>query len=150
MKVTIYTDGSARGNPEGPGGYGTIITTDNKTVITMKDKVTVVEVNNGQDGYIDLKVRMPYKSEVDDYSEEKNNKFLYDNLACLDFTSEGGPYNCIDGLTHIDEIYGYWTISTDVEFDFNAWFVCYLGKIITTGVTNPNEVGVRPVINLKL
>ncbi|WWR17369.1 ribonuclease HI [Lachnospiraceae bacterium JLR.KK008] len=25
MKVTIYTDGSARGNPEGPGGYGTII-----------------------------------------------------------------------------------------------------------------------------
>ena len=132
------------------GGYGTIITIDNKTVITMKDKVTVVEVNNGQDGYIDLKVRMPYKSEVDDYSEEKNNKFLYDNLACLDFTSEGGPYNCIDGLTHIDEIYGYWTISTDVEYDFNAWFVCYLGKIISTGVTNPNEVGVRPVINLKI
>lgn len=25
MKVTIYTDGSARGNPEGPGGYGTVI-----------------------------------------------------------------------------------------------------------------------------
>lgn len=25
MKVTIYTDGSARGNPEGPGGYGTIL-----------------------------------------------------------------------------------------------------------------------------
>ena len=25
MKVTIYTDGSARGNPEGPGGYGTIV-----------------------------------------------------------------------------------------------------------------------------
>ncbi|MBR4168572.1 MAG: ribonuclease HI [Lachnospiraceae bacterium] len=25
MKVTIYTDGSARSNPEGPGGYGTII-----------------------------------------------------------------------------------------------------------------------------
>lgn len=24
-KVSIYTDGSARGNPEGPGGYGTII-----------------------------------------------------------------------------------------------------------------------------
>ncbi len=26
MDVTIYTDGSARGNPDGPGGYGTIIT----------------------------------------------------------------------------------------------------------------------------
>jgi len=25
MKVTIYTDGSARGNPDGPGGYGTLI-----------------------------------------------------------------------------------------------------------------------------
>ena len=25
MEVTIYTDGSARGNPEGPGGYGTIV-----------------------------------------------------------------------------------------------------------------------------
>jgi len=25
MKVTIYTDGSARSNPEGPGGYGAII-----------------------------------------------------------------------------------------------------------------------------
>lgn len=25
MKVCIYTDGSARGNPDGPGGYGTIL-----------------------------------------------------------------------------------------------------------------------------
>lgn len=25
QKVTIYTDGSAKGNPDGPGGYGTII-----------------------------------------------------------------------------------------------------------------------------
>lgn len=25
MRVTIYTDGSARGNPDGPGGYGTIL-----------------------------------------------------------------------------------------------------------------------------
>ena len=25
MKVTIFTDGAARGNPEGPGGYGTVI-----------------------------------------------------------------------------------------------------------------------------
>jgi ribonuclease HI len=25
MKVYIYTDGSARGNPDGPGGYGAII-----------------------------------------------------------------------------------------------------------------------------
>ena len=25
MKVTIYRDGAARGNPDGPGGYGTIL-----------------------------------------------------------------------------------------------------------------------------
>ncbi len=25
MKVDIYTDGAARGNPEGPGGYGAVI-----------------------------------------------------------------------------------------------------------------------------
>lgn len=25
MNVTIYTDGSARGNPDGPGGYGAIV-----------------------------------------------------------------------------------------------------------------------------
>lgn len=25
MKVTIYTDGAARGNPEGPGGYGALL-----------------------------------------------------------------------------------------------------------------------------
>ena len=25
MLVKIYTDGAARGNPEGPGGYGTVL-----------------------------------------------------------------------------------------------------------------------------
>lgn len=25
MKVTLYSDGSARGNPNGPGGYGTVL-----------------------------------------------------------------------------------------------------------------------------
>ena len=25
MKVTVYTDGAARGNPEGPGGYGAVV-----------------------------------------------------------------------------------------------------------------------------
>ena len=30
-KVTIYTDGAARGNPDGPGGYGAVISfTDSK------------------------------------------------------------------------------------------------------------------------
>ena len=25
MRVSIYTDGAARGNPDGPGGYGTVL-----------------------------------------------------------------------------------------------------------------------------
>ena len=25
MLVKIYTDGAARGNPDGPGGYGTVL-----------------------------------------------------------------------------------------------------------------------------
>ena len=25
MKVLIYTDGAARGNPDGPGGYGVVL-----------------------------------------------------------------------------------------------------------------------------
>ena len=29
--VKIYTDGAARGNPEGPGGYGTILQYVDKT-----------------------------------------------------------------------------------------------------------------------
>lgn len=33
-KVVIYTDGSARGNPDGPGGYGTILQfTDSKGIL---------------------------------------------------------------------------------------------------------------------
>lgn len=31
MKVTIFTDGAARGNPDGPGGYGTILQYVDKT-----------------------------------------------------------------------------------------------------------------------
>lgn len=38
MKVTIYTDGAARGNPEGPGGYGAILAyTDTKGVLHEKE-----------------------------------------------------------------------------------------------------------------
>lgn len=38
MDVIIYTDGSARGNPDGPGGYGTILSfTDSKGVEYRKE-----------------------------------------------------------------------------------------------------------------
>ena len=39
MKVTIYTDGSARGNPNGPGGYGCVLLyTDSKGSIHRRDR----------------------------------------------------------------------------------------------------------------
>lgn len=38
MDVTIYTDGAARGNPEGPGGYGTVIHyVDKNGVLHMRE-----------------------------------------------------------------------------------------------------------------
>ena len=38
MKVTIYTDGSARGNPDGPGGYGAVLQyVDSKGILHEKE-----------------------------------------------------------------------------------------------------------------
>lgn len=38
MQVTIYTDGAARGNPDGPGGYGTVLQyRDTKGVLHEKE-----------------------------------------------------------------------------------------------------------------
>lgn len=38
MRVSIYTDGAARGNPDGPGGYGTILEyVDSKGALHMKE-----------------------------------------------------------------------------------------------------------------
>ena len=37
-KVEVYTDGAARGNPEGPGGYGTILRfTDSKGTVHERE-----------------------------------------------------------------------------------------------------------------
>lgn len=38
MKVQIYTDGAARGNPDGPGGYGTVLEyIDSKGTLHVKE-----------------------------------------------------------------------------------------------------------------
>ena len=42
MKVMMYTDGSARGNPDGPGGYGTIL-----EYIDTKGQLHVKELSQG-------------------------------------------------------------------------------------------------------
>lgn len=42
MKVTIYTDGAARGNPDGPGGYGAVL-----EYIDSKGEIHVRELSAG-------------------------------------------------------------------------------------------------------
>ena len=42
MLVSIYTDGAARGNPDGPGGYGTVI-----EYVDPKGKLHVKELSQG-------------------------------------------------------------------------------------------------------
>ncbi len=38
MKVTLYTDGAARGNPDGPGGYGAVLQyVDSKGVLHERE-----------------------------------------------------------------------------------------------------------------
>ncbi len=44
MKVSIYSDGSARGNPDGPGGYGTIL-----RYVDSKGEVHEKELSAGYD-----------------------------------------------------------------------------------------------------
>lgn len=40
MHVDIYTDGSARGNPDGPGGYGVILSYTDKQGINHRKEVS--------------------------------------------------------------------------------------------------------------
>lgn len=42
MQVSIYTDGAARGNPDGPGGYGTVL-----EYIDKKGELHVKELSQG-------------------------------------------------------------------------------------------------------
>lgn len=42
MKVRIYTDGAARGNPDGPGGYGTLL-----EYVDSKGELHTKEISQG-------------------------------------------------------------------------------------------------------
>lgn len=42
MQVKIYTDGAARGNPDGPGGYGTVL-----EYVDSKGKLHTKEISQG-------------------------------------------------------------------------------------------------------
>lgn len=42
MQVSIYTDGAARGNPDGPGGYGTVL-----EYVDKKGELHIKELSQG-------------------------------------------------------------------------------------------------------
>ena len=121
-------------------GYGTIVTTNGVTKLTKIDGSTITVLTD-KEGYINLKARMPYYCELSNYSSDLNNGYLYENLACLE-------YSCVDGLTHIDGIPGYWTLSNDSEFGYRNLFIRLDGSV-TNNYAN-YAFGVRPVITLKI
>ena len=140
-------------------GYGSIKTTNNITKITKKDG-SAVTVLMDQEGYTNLKARIPYKRETSDY--DKTNAYLYENLhiACYDSKNHMNPVSCDvagyieglynEGMSHIKGIYGYWILSTRADYPSIATFVLFLGYTRSDSVQFDSHIGVRPVITLKL
>jgi len=104
--------------------------------------------------------RIPYKSEVSDYSG--STAYLYDNLQCGCSDYEGNQLSCdiapvvngvhTEGLEHVD-VGGYWTLTTSSTMD-SLW-INEKGFISDASVnTKISEyefgIGVRPVINLSI
>ncbi len=134
--VMNYTD---EGNT-GANGYGSIVTTDNITILTKKDGTQVLVLND-QIGYTNLKARLPYLSEID--SSNGANEYSYENLDNSNWSgSETKPINNISG------IYGYWTFLSEVDTSTRVW------AVLSDGIRDVREIttylGVRPVITLEL
>lgn len=76
MKVSIYTDGSAKGNPNGPGGYGAVL-----EYVDSRGQLHVKELSGGYDlttnnrmelmGAIAALEALNRPCEVDLYSDSK-------------------------------------------------------------------------------
>ena len=87
----------------------TIETIDNITKITKKDGIAVTVLTD-QEGYSNLKARLPYKSEVSHYdSTNKTNAYLYDYLnqsGTIQYMATGLFHLVPDILT----LLGVWTM----------------------------------------
>ena len=92
------------------------------------------------------KARMPYISEVTD--SNGTNEYLYEYLDDSDWYGTEGkkPTNNISG------IYGYWTLSSNLDDSSFAWYVGCDGSLhhFDDDVSVDYGSGVRPVINLKI
>ena len=124
-------------------GYGGIITSNNITKISTRD-ATEVKVLDNQEGYINLKARMPYLSEVNDYNG--SNGYLYEYLdgASWNYEASSKPKN------NISKIYGYWTLSSLNDRQSEAVHVDCLGIISYKGTDGSLGRGIRPVITVRL
>ena len=120
-------------------GYGTIITENNITKITKRDG-SPVTVLTDQEGYSDLKARLPYYSEISTYdSTNKTNAYLYDYLS-QSGTIQTNPINGVKG---------YWTFKSQPSMGPVSAVVVY-NDGSTKSVLTTDANAVRPVITLKI
>ncbi len=133
--IMNYTDAGQTSS----SGYGTIITENNITKITKKDGSSVTVLTN-QEGYSNLKARLPFESEISTYDKtNKTNSYLYDYLHLYDSIQ----------TNQISGIYGYWLFRSEQTLGpVSARYVHNQGAYVSTMVTS--EKGVRPVITIEL
>ena len=126
--------------------YGTIVTTNNITKMTKKDG-TAITVLTDQEGYSNLKARLPYYSEVG--NSNGTNEYLYENLHASEWYGMEGKQPTIN-MSGID---GYWTLSSDAGSSDLAGYVNSYGGAganLVDIVVYGDLIGVRAVINLKI
>ena len=132
--IMDFTDAGASAES---GGYGTIKTVDTLTTLTKKDKTTVIKVNKGQDGYENLKARLPFRSE---YVNITGMYWLYNYLE--------QPES--EGIHSIAGVRGYWMMDSAVGYSVDpvdsSWAVT-VGVKSVVGIEN-NNMGIRPVITI--
>jgi len=130
-------------------GYGGIKTTNNITSIIKKNG-TLVKVLIDQEGYTDLKARLPKYDEIYGKdkcltSSENGNKGGICPVWLVNYLNSSDYYNETNGKINLERIYGYWLLSSS-NHDVHAWMVSWEGRlnIASTDFT----YGVRPVINI--
>ena len=140
---------------KGTIGYGEIKTNNNITNIFMKDG----NITSG-DGYTNLKARLPRFDEIHAqcplyYDDEKNGAeycplWLVNYLKHDDKTEQYYPLS--EGKIIVNDINGYWILSSSGYDSYYAWSVIWDGDLVDNfgGVDSLATLGVRPVITLSL
>ena len=169
----IYNDKEYQGTIEENISYTSFVSNDGVATITaLSGNKTTIGTNDKP-----LRARMPIysavydeesdiyleKGDVSDLKPDESNKYLYYHLhleGCYDNDADWNPVACEDAgyiegvyekeIENIDNIYGYWTLSSDANDSSHAWHVSYDGYVSRDSVAFENDYGVRPVINLKI